>query len=61
MRVSLACISGSLVGNRIVYDERFILHGNQWLSWSADLQSALAIGGAGGAVARGPPGLCPLL
>ena len=59
--IPLADIPGSLVGNWIVYENMFILHESQWLSWSLDLQRTVAhwLGRRLGRV-HGPPGLCPL-
>lgn len=48
VQIPLADIPGSLVGNWIVYENMFILHGSQWLSWSPDLQRAVACWQAGG-------------
>ena len=48
VQIPLADIPGSLVGNWIVYENMFILHGSQWLSWSPDLQRAVARWQAGG-------------
>lgn len=62
VRIPLADIPGSLVGNWIVSENMFILHGSQWLSWSPDLQRAVACWqGRRLGRFRGPPGLCPLL